>query len=181
MRIGGPGILMAAGVVVLVAAAWMYLQDQQRPTSSAVASGAVSSPGDVSGAPVYVAQDEGAGGVKVMAAALTPGALEQDASLEPMAARFDPVTELGFMVGFETHSGDLSTLDLVALSSLSAPDGDHRAIRWVAESDSSHHRSGLLVFERGALDLSGGGDVTLTMREVAGVAVRTLTWRLPLP
>ncbi len=191
---------MVAGAVALVAVAWLYLQDQQKSTSPAVASSAAESPsgstdqsspaaGESSavasstqqtGASTYVAQDEGAGGVKVMAAVLTPGALEEDASLGEMAAQFDPETELGLMVIFETHSGDLSQLDLVALSTVSAPDGDHQAVRWVTESDSGHHRSGMLVFERGGLDLSAAGNLTLTMRDVAGVPSRALTWLLPL-
>ena len=115
-----------------------------------------------------------------MAAVLTPGALKEDASLGEMAAQFDPATELGFMVVLDTHSGDLSQLDLVALSTLGAPDGDHQAVRWVTESDSGHHRSGMLVFDRGGLDLSAPGALTLTVRDVAGVPSRTLTWRLPL-
>ncbi|MHB1343115.1 MAG: hypothetical protein ACYCX3_01995 [Thermoleophilia bacterium] len=200
MKRSAAGIMMAVGVVALVAVAWLYLQDQQQASSGVAAqtadSGgsaatdqggpvdgaapAVVPPTQQSGASSYVAQDEGAGNVKVMAAALTPGALKEDASLSEMAAQFDPATELGFMVSFETHSGDLSQLDLVELSTLGAPDGDHQAVRWVTESDSGHHRSGTLVFDRGGLDLSAPGDLTLTVRDVAGVPSRTLTWRLPL-
>lgn len=205
MRRSTAGIIMAVGFVALVAVAWLYLQDQQQASSGAAAqtatsgggaatnqdgsvAGATTTPSSSSssaaaqqpGTSTYVAQDEGAGNVKVMAAFLTPGALKEDASLGAMAAQFDAATELGFIVTFETHSGDLSQLDLVALSALSAPDGDHQAVRWVAESDSGHHRSGMLVFERGGLDLSAAGDLTLTLRDVAGVPSRTLAWRLPL-
>lgn len=191
---------MAIGLVALVAVAWFYLQDQQQAASGAAAPSVGSSPGgsaDQSGSaddpssvapsttrpdtPDYVAQDEGAGGVKVMAAALTPGAVEEDPTLDEMASLLDPATEIGFLVVFETHAGDLSALDLVSLSDVSAPDGDHRAVRWVTEDDSSHHRSGMLVFDRGGLDLSISGDLSLTIRDVAGVPERTLTWRLPLP
>lgn len=200
MRRSTAGIIIAVGFVALVAVAWLYLQDQQQASSGAAAQtatsgvGAATDPGGSAagaattppsstqqpGTSTYVAQDEGAGNVTVMATALTPGALKEDASLGEMAAQFDPPTELGFMVIFETHSGDLSQLDLVALSTLSAPDGDHQAVRWVTESDSGHHRSGMLVFERGGLDLSAPGDLTLTVRDVAGVPSRTLAWRLPL-
>jgi len=190
---------MAVGLVVLVAVAWLYLQDRQQVASSSTAAtaspgtsdspGTPASPGASTSlstsaspsAPSYVARDAGEGGVKVIAAILTPGAVGEDATLADVAAMVDPATEIGFLVTFETHSGDLSNLDLVALSSLSAPNGDHVAVRWVSESDSGHHRAGVLVFERGSLDLAAGtGDLTLTMRDVAGVPSRTLTWLLPL-
>jgi hypothetical protein len=39
----------------------------------------------------------------------------------------------------------------------------------------------MLVFERDGLDLAAAtGDLSLTMRDVAGVPKRTLTWFLPL-
>ncbi|MBU2600922.1 MAG: hypothetical protein KKA32_01965 [Actinobacteria bacterium] len=199
MRRSKAGIIMAAGFFALVAVAWLYLQDQQQVSSGAAAQAvapgrsasvdqggsAAESPGAAPstrrpGTPTYVAEDEGAGGVNVMAAALTPGALETDPSLGDLAAQLDPATEVGFLIVFETHAGDLSKLDLVALSSLDSPDGEHRAIRWVGEDDSSHHRSGMLVFERGGLDLAAPGDLTLTVRDVADVPSRALTWLLPL-
>jgi hypothetical protein len=194
MRRGISGIIFAVGLVALVAVAWFYLQDRQEaasspPATSAAAGQSASStdeqssavPGPEPSEPDYVAQDSGEGGVKVMGTVLTSGAIEQDPTLSDMAALVDPESEIGMMVLFETHSGDLSQLDLVALSTLSAADGDHKAVRWETESDSGHHRAGMLVFERGGLDLAAGtGDLTLTMRDVAGVPVRTLTWLLPL-
>ncbi len=194
MRRGISEVVFAVGLVALVAVAWFYLQDRQEaassppPTSAAAGQSASSTeeqspavPAPEPSEPDYVAQDSGEGGVKVMGVVLTSGAIEQDPTLSDMAALVDPETEIGIMVLFETHSGDLSQLDLVALSTLSAPDGDHKAVRWETESDSGHHRSGLLVFERRGLDLaSGTGDLTLTMRDVAGVPARTVTWLLPL-
>ncbi len=128
----------------------------------------------------YEAQDDGAGGVKVVATVLTPGAVEKDPSLADLAAQLDPAAEIGFLVVFETHAGDLSKLDLAALSSLNSPAGDHRTIRWAGEDESSHHRSGVLVFSRDDLDLAAEGDLTITVTGVAGVPARTLTWLLPL-
>ncbi|MHB0978667.1 MAG: hypothetical protein ACYC5Q_01060 [Thermoleophilia bacterium] len=194
MKRSTSGIIMIVGLAALVAVAWIYLQDRQQATSSATpSSNAVgqsgsagssastgASPAAQQSTPNFVAADDGAGGVKVSAATLTPGAVKEDPTLGDMAALFDPATELGFLVMFETHSGDLSQLDLVALSDLKGPDGDHKAVRWVSESDSGHHRSGMLVFERGGLDLAGAGDLTLTVKDVAGVPTRTLTWLLPL-
>lgn len=194
MRRGISGVVFAVGLVALVAVAWFYIQDQQQaassptPTSAAADQSASSTgeqtstaPAPESAEPDYAAQDAGEGGVKVMGAVLTPGAIEQDATLSDMAAMVDPETEIGIMVLFEAHSGDLSQLDLVALSSLTGPDGEHKAIRWETESDSGHHRSGMLVFERAGIDLAAAtGDLTLTMRDVAGVRARTLTWLLPL-
>lgn len=194
MRRGISGVIFAVGLVALVAVAWFYLQDRQEaassptPTSATADQSASSTDDRASAAPApepsepnYAAQDAGEGGVKVMGAVLTPGAIKQDPTLSDMAALLDPESEIGLMVVFETHSGDLSQLDLVALSTLGAPNGDHKAVRWETESDSEHHRSGMLVFERGGLDLAAGtGDLTLTMRDVAGVPARTLTWLLPL-
>lgn len=185
---------MIVGLVALVAVAWIYLQDRQQAASSATATSATTGQADTvessasTGTPsagqesasTYTAEDDGAAGVRVSAATLTPGAVKEDPTLGEMAALFEPTTELGVLVMFETHSGDLSQLDLVALSNLKGPDGDHRAVRWVPESESGHHRSGMLVFERGSLDLAGAGDLTLTVRDVAGVPARTLTWLLPL-
>lgn len=199
MRRSRAGIIVVAGFVALVAVAWFYLQNQQQISSgaatqtvtsggsapadqggSAAASPTATPPTQQPGTPTYVAEDEGAGGVNVRASALTPGAVEQDPSLAEFADTLDPATEIGFLVVFETHAGDLSTLDLVTLSSLDSPDGEHRAIRWVEEDDSSHHRSGMLVFERGGLDLAAIGDLTLSISDVAGVPNRALTWLLPL-
>lgn len=194
MRRGISGVIFAVGLVALVAVAWFYLQDRQEaassptPTTGAAVQRASSTDERSSGTPApepseptYVAQDAGEGGVKVMGSVLTPGAIEQDPSLSDLAALVDQETEIGIMVLFETHSGDLSQLDLPALSSLTGPDGEHKAIRWETESDSEHHRSGMLVFERAGIDLAATtGDLALTMRDVAGVPVRTLTWLLPL-
>src|SRR5680860_1363751 len=151
MRRGVSGVIFAAGLVALVAVAWFYLQDRQEaassPTPTSAAAGqSVSAIGEQFSAapapepsePNYAAQDAGEGGVKVMGAVLTSGAIEQDPTLSDMAAMVDPETEIGIMVLFETHSGDLSQLDLVALSSLTGPDGDHKAVRWEPEDDSEH-------------------------------------------
>lgn len=194
MRRGISGVIFAVGLVALVAVAWLYLQDRQEaassptPTGAAAGQSAFSTDERSSATPApepserkYVAEDAGEGGVKVMGAMLTPGAIEQDPTLADMAALLDAESEIGLMVVFETHSGDLSQLDLVALSTLSAPDGEHKAARWEPEDDSEHHRSGMLVFNRDGLDLAAAtGDLALTMRDVAGVPVRTLTWLLPL-
>lgn len=185
-------VLMTAGLAILVGTAWFYLQGKQTQTAPATAaagntgvpSGEASpSNGEGSGNPSpnpLVAQDQGEGGVKVMGALLTPEAVRQDASLAEPAGQLDPDKEIGVLITFETHSGDLSTLDLTALSTLRSPAGDHKAVRWISESDSSHHRSGVLVFERDDLDLGADGKLVLTIRDVAGIPVRTLTWALPV-
>ena len=51
-------------------------------------------------------------------------------------------------IGLDTHSGDLGSIDMVEAASLKA-DGDPLAPEeWIASSDDSHHRSGVLVFAR---------------------------------
>ncbi len=188
MNRGSYVLLMGLGLVLLLGAAWVYAgrQTSAAPSStSSVTAGAesdaaqpatgVDPPPAASG---YLAQDAGQGSVSVSAVLLTAGSLAQDASLAGLAGQVG-TGEVGIAVTFLTHSVNLSGFDLVALSTLRTPKGDIAPLRWVSEADDDHHRSGMLVFPGKDVDLSASGDLTLIMRDIAGIPERALIWRLP--
>jgi hypothetical protein len=49
-------------------------------------------------------------------------------------------------VSLDTHSGGLGSVDLVEAAKLNTGAGPLEPEAWVASSDESHHRSGVLVF-----------------------------------
>ena len=51
-------------------------------------------------------------------------------------------------MGFTTHSGDLSEIDMEQAASLRQEGVELRPAAWVSTSDDSHHRAGVLVFPR---------------------------------
>ena len=75
-------------------------------------------------------------------------------------------------LSLDTHSGDLSEIDLEREALLNQAVVDLRAEAWVGTSDDSHHRSGVLVFlrplEDGPVELTvgiGDEEVALTWEE----------------
>ena len=77
-------------------------------------------------------------------------------------------------VGLDTHSGDLGSIDMVEAARLKADGDSLEPEEWIASSDDSHHRSGVLVFARelkvGPVMLTvdlGEGSVELVWDEVA--------------
>ena len=62
-------------------------------------------------------------------------------------------------IAFTTHSGDLNKVDMEQAVTLSEGGADIRPEAWVSLSDDSHHRGGVLVFERTETD----GPVELTV------------------
>jgi len=62
-------------------------------------------------------------------------------------------------IGFTTHSGDLNKVDMEQASGLKQGDQAAAPVAWVSLSDDSHHREGVLVFERTESD----GPVELTV------------------
>ena len=113
-------------------------------------------------------QSAEAGGVTVEATWLTAGdagSVDADLSTYPLDrfALFD--------VKLDTHSGDLSSIDMAQTAALSQ---DGRAVKpevWLDVDEDSHHREGVLVFPRDA----GEGGVTLSV-DVGGQTV-TLAWQ----
>jgi len=62
-------------------------------------------------------------------------------------------------IGFTTHSGNLNEVDMEEASKLKQGDGAAAPVAWVSLSDDSHHREGVLAFER----TEAGGPVELTV------------------
>lgn len=85
-------------------------------------------------------------------------------------AEYPPGRFLLLEVSLDTHSGDLGSIDLAEAAELRTGAGLLEPEAWVASSDESHHRSGVLVFPRS--DLSS--PVTLTVALEDGVA--ELVW-----
>jgi len=76
-------------------------------------------------------------------------------------------------IAFTTHSGDLNKVDMEEASGLKQGDQAAAPIAWVSLSDDSHHREGVLVFER----TEAGGPVELTV-DLADEEV-SLRWESP--
>lgn len=108
-----------------------------------------------------------AGGVTVAVTPLTLG--------DPQAASLD------FQVALDTHSVELGG-DLAPLAALKVGGRDVPAASWQAPGSGGHHVSGMLSFPvvdaAGNPTLQGAGTVTLVIRNLAGVPLRTFTWTL---
>ncbi len=118
-------------------------------------------------------QDNGAGGVTFQATV---------AERTYLTAKGHPADHWGFVVKLDTHSVDLTGLDIVRLALLRDSKGRQlRPAEWQGLSEDSHHRSGLLVFSSAE---SGGqpppaesdGYLELVLSDVAGVKERVLRW-----
>jgi hypothetical protein len=87
--------------------------------------------------------------------------------------------QLRFQVAMNTHSVDLDAYDLGELTVLRDDEGnEHRPVLWES-APGGHHRRGTLAFD-GMDSLEGGETTTLemTIRDIAGVPERVLTWHL---
>ncbi|HZJ03085.1 MAG TPA: hypothetical protein VFE20_05285 [Thermoleophilia bacterium] len=127
----------------------------------------------------YTRSDATGGTVTVDAALMTAGSLEADETLGPLMDQLSG-EEFGILLAFNTHSVDLGGYDLTTMASLKTAQGEVQPVRWIDESEGSHHRSGVVVFPSGGLDLAGSGEIILKLRGVADVAERQLSWPLPL-
>ncbi len=127
----------------------------------------------------YTRSDATGGTVTVDAGLMTAGSLEADETLGPLMDQLS-AEEFGILLAFNTHSVDLDGYDLTTIASLTTPQGEVQPVRWIDESEGSHHRSGVVVFPSGGLDLAGSGEIILTLRGIADVAERQLSWPLPL-
>ncbi|MDE3094826.1 MAG: hypothetical protein KGK07_02360 [Chloroflexota bacterium] len=117
--------------------------------------------------------DNGAGAVTVTATWVTPDHLADDDKLRAAAAAYLGPDVALVHVALNTHSVDLSKYDLGKLSTLDAGQGAQPPLGWKRLSSSdSHHTEAVLAFKRPA----STRDVTLTIREVGGVAERRLAW-----
>jgi len=66
-------------------------------------------------------------------------------------------------IAFTTHSGDLNKVDMEQAATLSEGGADIRPEAWISLSDDSHHREGVLAFERTEAD--GPVEVTVDLGE----------------
>lgn len=82
-------------------------------------------------------------------------------------------TSPAFTVALDTHSVDLDGIDLREQAVLRVNGTEYRPTRWDAPRG-GHHREGTLAF--GTAQVPEGATVELVVRDVAGVAERTLTW-----
>jgi len=113
-------------------------------------------------------QSAEAGGVTVEATWLTAddaGNVDADLSGYP-PERFDL-----FHVKLDTHSGDLSSIDMEQAARLTEGGRAETPDAWLSIDEDSHHREGVLVFAREASE----GGVTLSV-DIGGQTV-TLAWQ----
>ena len=109
-----------------------------------------------------------AGGVTVEATWLTA---DDAGSVDADLSGYPPDRFVRFDVKLDTHSGDLSSIDMAQTAALSQ---DGRALKpevWLDVDEDSHHREGVLVFPREASE----GGVTLSV-DTGGQTV-TLAWQ----
>ena len=92
---------------------------------------------------------------------------------------------LVFEIWLTTHSGDLTKLDLAALSAVRTDRGEAAkdALRWELVRRSSHHPVGRLIVANqaagdGQLFDAGSRFIELRLRNLGGVAERVLRWEL---
>lgn len=99
----------------------------------------------------------------------------------PLSGAEAAAAGLRFRLELDTHSGDLMTYDLAALATLRTSEGRtvSEGFSWQGESESSHHRAGVL-----RLDAAAGGAALITgattyleleLRDV-GVPSRVFRW-----
>ncbi len=166
-------ILLLAAVGVLAAAACGG-DDGDGPAVQATGTGTTQT-----GASVELTQSDSQGGVEIDVTWVTPETLGEVDSEEARAYGLDGYVLLE--VKFTTHSGDLSRLDLTALSAIRVAGQEYAPQAWESISDDSHHREGVLVFTRKASDgvSLDTGTVELVMKDIADVPERLFRWQWP--
>lgn len=105
------------------------------------------------------------------------------ATTEFLASQGQPADQWGFLVSLDTHSVDLTGVDLLARASLR--DASGRVLKpmgWRALSEDSHHRSGLLLFQGSAAGQPAPTGETLrqmqlVFSDIGGVRERVLAWK----
>lgn len=116
------------------------------------------------------AQDQGQGGITMKATWVVTGS--------PEASSIKLDRELGFVVAMDTHSGDLGQYDLAKGSVLRDDKGKElQPLAWQSTSNDSHHRAGILTFQRGLEQ--GSKYLELIVSNVGGAKERVLKWDLP--
>ena len=95
----------------------------------------------------------------------------------PATLHDESATTLDFAVSLDTHTVELN-YDLAQLALLTDNLGNEYApAAWTPEQSGGHHVGGLLSFaDRATILQDGVTEVTLTVKDVAGVAERTFVW-----
>ena len=157
--------IAVAGVLILIATG--FLAAACSSGSDTPQGGASKDAGD------QLTQTAETGGVTVDATWLTAASLgDVDADLSDYPIdRFAAVE-----IAFTTHSGDLNKIGMEDAATLRVGTEMARPETWLSVSDDSHHRQGVLVFERNAqpgsiellLDLQDSGTVSLRWQIMPG-------------
>ena len=129
---------------------------------------------------VKLTQSDDHGGVEIDVTWVTSETL---AKLDSESARSYGLDDYVLLeVKFTTHSGDLSRLDMTALSAIRVGGQEYAPQAWESISDDSHHRAGVLVFTRKAPDGASldAGTIELVMKGIADVAERVFRWQWPV-
>ena len=114
-----------------------------------------------------------AGGITIQVVFLTP--LEQDIP--------DDQEGLRFQVTLDTHFGNLMKFDLTEVAEVRTSGGVtiSSGFIWEPESETSHHRTGVLRLadraEVHVLSDTGAGSIEFVLKEIA-VPTRTFTWTM---
>lgn len=121
-------------------------------------------------------RDGGEGGVTVQLTWLATADLTGDGRLAGAAAPHDAESHLLLRVRMDTHSGDLTSYDMLAGSEMLVDGGPPLApVAWHPLSDDSHHLEALLVFERP----EGASSVEVALKDLSGVPRRVFRWAPP--
>ncbi len=120
--------------------------------------------------PTLLQRDRGEGGVEVEVLYVTPEYLRT--SNDRALQKYEPDRNTVFVVAMNTHTVDLSGYDMLKISELVAGGKRYAPVRWQSSSDSSHHRSGVLIFPKAQPPFP----VELLIKAIAGVPVRTFRW-----
>jgi hypothetical protein len=128
---------------------------------------------------VKLTQSDNQGGVEIDVTWVTPETLGKLDSEEARGYGLDDYVLLE--VQFTTHSGDLSRLDMTALSAIRVAGQQYAPQAWESISDDSHHRQGVLVFARKASDgvSLDAGAVELVIKGITDVPERVFRWQWP--
>ena len=129
---------------------------------------------------VKLTQSDDQGGVEIDVTWVTPETLGKLDSEQARGYGLDDYVLLE--VKFTTHSGDLSRLDMTALSAIRVGGQEYAPQTWESISDDSHHRAGVLVFNRRTADGASldAGTVDLVMKGIANVPERLFRWQWPV-
>jgi len=134
--------------------------------------------------PAQATRTDAQGGITVKAVYVTSAYFKASPS-DPLSGKVDLERNVVFAITLDAHSGDLSKYDFIKNIVLRNDRGQEvTPVRWVATADGTHHRAGGLLFPKAdqtsqTIDAQAK-TLELTVRNLGGVAERTLRWTLPV-